>query len=270
MAGADSDDNLEKESVSMAAVSSELQRIEVREQMLERLCQTDAHFKHQQRGDPELTLEEKSSIASAILEKNPVTFLSRYCKFLVGEDLEYFSPLKGNYEIDFYLTQISDRLNSTKNKLTVKNRRFQAMKSMVECGEYFSDAEMKWRDPYLYEQMIGQHLTEQERQAEIDKSDLSFSNILMKHLSQQEENQLYRNLRDMEEGQEEEEEESDSDEEDEGVEEGMRQDDCTQAENEGGDQPQISADEKRLLREEFLHIMQERFISGQDRQFDYR
>lgn len=32
----------------------------------------------------------------------------------------------------------------------------------------------------------------------------------------------------------------------------------------------ISPDERIALREEFLHVMQERFLAGQDQEFDYR
>ena len=46
----------------------------------------------------------------------------------------------------------------------------------------FSDEEMKMRDPLLYEQMIGQHLSEEEINDMVDRSDLRLSNILIKHM----------------------------------------------------------------------------------------
>ena len=38
------------------------------------------------------------------------------------------------------------------------------------------------RDPLLYEQMIGQHLSEEEINDMVDRSDLRLSNILIKHM----------------------------------------------------------------------------------------
>lgn len=36
------------------------------------------------------------------------------------------------------------------------------------------------------------------------------------------------------------------------------------------DVAELSMDEKLALKEEFLHTMQERFLSGNDKEFDYR
>ena len=53
------------------------QKESVRQVMLERLSTTGAHFAHQQRDSPDLTQQEKISIAAEILHKNPATFLAR-------------------------------------------------------------------------------------------------------------------------------------------------------------------------------------------------
>ena len=49
--------------------------------MLNRVAKSDAHFKHQQRGEPDLTFDEKLQIATQVLEKNPATFLSRFGRY---------------------------------------------------------------------------------------------------------------------------------------------------------------------------------------------
>ena len=49
----------------------------VGEQMLQRLCTTTAHFSHQQRGTPDLTMQQKYDMAAAILEESPTRFLAR-------------------------------------------------------------------------------------------------------------------------------------------------------------------------------------------------
>ena len=55
----------------------------------------------------------------------------------------------------------------------------------------FSDEEMKQRDPLLYEQMVGQFLSEEEINDLVDKSDLRLSNILMKHMDVVQSNIVY-------------------------------------------------------------------------------
>ncbi|KAK2175416.1 hypothetical protein NP493_734g02081 [Ridgeia piscesae] len=135
------------------------------------------------------------------------------------------------------------------------------MKKLVEGGDYFSDETMKHRDPLLYEQMVGQYLTEDEVAASIDKSDLTFSSILMSHIQMQYDNVLYNRQRDIEEGQMEESEDDDSDlDEDFGV--AGRKPQTTEKED-------LSEAERLMLRDEFLETMKLRFINGEDRDFNY-
>ncbi len=54
-----------------------------------------------------------------------------------------------------------------------------------------SDEEMKARDPLLYEQMVGQYLSEDEVKELVDKSDLRLSNILIKHMDIVQNNIVY-------------------------------------------------------------------------------
>ena len=137
------------------AVAADLltNREALREAMIDRLIQTDAHFKHQQRGEPDLTAEEKSNIALSILEKSSVLFLERFSKFLSLEDVEFFQDQRQDYGVSFYIEEIQRRCKDTKHNV-VKNRRYQALQELIERGEYFSEEEMKWRDPLLFDQMV--------------------------------------------------------------------------------------------------------------------
>jgi hypothetical protein len=78
--------------------------------MLDHLANSKvAHFKDQQRGEPELSFEQKRQIAEAILKHNPGQFLERFGKFLQAQDLDYFTELNAvseNYEISFHLKQL--------------------------------------------------------------------------------------------------------------------------------------------------------------------
>lgn len=247
----------------------------IRTKMLARVATSNAHFKHQQRGEPDLTLEDKIEIAQNILDSSHVSFLSRFCDYLEMEDLEYFQSSRHIYEIDFYLKQIMKNRSGNFRRNTVKNRRYEAMKELISLGEYFADEEMKFREPYLYEQMIGQYLTQKEIRAKVDKSDLTFSSILLKHIDQLDENIRFGHDKDQEEGQEEEEEESDGEETD-------NKNEMDTAERNGHDvigdmndddddeeKPKISDARKHELRDEFLTIMEEKFLNGDDKTFDY-
>jgi len=65
------------------------------------------------------------------------------------------------------------------------------MKRLVAVGEYFSDDEMKKRDPLLFEEMIGRFLTNEDVANDVSKSDLSLSAVLLSHLQVMQNNELY-------------------------------------------------------------------------------
>jgi hypothetical protein len=68
-----------------------------------------AHFKDQQREEPELSFEQKRQIADDILKHNPGQFLERFGKFLQAHHLDYFTETNAvsqNYEISFHLKQL--------------------------------------------------------------------------------------------------------------------------------------------------------------------
>ncbi|GFN83848.1 coiled-coil domain-containing protein 97-like [Plakobranchus ocellatus] len=250
------------------AADSLANKATAKENMIERLIQTEAHFKHQQRGEPDLTPGQKSDIALAILDKSSVLFLERFSKYLTLEDLQYFEGEREDYGVAFYLEEIERRCKDTKHN-TVKNRRYQALQELVAGGEYFSEEEMKWRDPLLFDQMVGQYLDESEREeraeAEIDRSDLKFSTILLKHMDTQATKQFYDVLKEREEEQLEESESESSDEDEvEDSSSGQFHFQEDQTENE-----KMMEIERNQMRGEFLRIMQERFLAGDDKNFDY-
>jgi len=76
------------------------------------------------------------------------------------------------------------------------------MRQLEARGEYFSDEEMKQRDPLLYEDMIGQYLTEDDAKAMVvvDESlkDHALSEVLLQHIQVMQNNELYERLKDAE------------------------------------------------------------------------
>ena len=167
----------------------------LRTNMLDRISRSDAHFKHQQRDEPDLEVNEKYKIASDILKSNMPLFLSRFGSYLLPEDLTYFADHRNTYEVDFYLKEIEKQHDKILNRKLVNNRRYAAMQELMDGGEYFSEDEMKWRDPWLYFQMIGQYMTDEDIQAKVDKADLRFSSVLLQHMDQLRENAWYEVLK---------------------------------------------------------------------------
>ena len=49
-------------------------------------------------------------------------------------------------------------------RVTVRNRRYAVLQQMRRTGDYFSEQEMERRDPLLYDHLIGQHQTQEERE----------------------------------------------------------------------------------------------------------
>ena len=84
----------------------------------------------------------------------------------------------------------------------------------MKGSDYFSEENMRKRSPLLYEQYIGQYLTEEEK-FERDKAemgdDLNFSDILMRQQEKEMDDWLLEYHRDQESCMQEEEDESDSD-----------------------------------------------------------
>jgi len=78
------------------------------------------------------------------------------------------------------------------------------MRRLEALGEYFCDEEMKRRDPLLYEDMIGQHLTDDDVQAlraagaDRGANDPLLSEILLQHIQMMQNNELYERQKDAE------------------------------------------------------------------------
>ena len=150
--------------------------------LLLRIAKTDAVVKSQQRGEPDLTVDEKVPLLREILERSPSSFLMRFGKYFKEEDLDSFGHLRGDYEIDFRLKEVKGILDNRKRKTGVRNRRYECLQRLMKDSDYFSEDNMRQRSPLLYEQYIGQYLTEEEKY-ERDKSEIgpdpSLSTLIM-------------------------------------------------------------------------------------------
>ncbi|XP_026810252.1 coiled-coil domain-containing protein 97 isoform X1 [Rhopalosiphum maidis] len=135
----------------------------LREQIIDHIVLNalNSDFISQQMDQSEFSLEERRKIAEDIINDSHSKFLYVFGDYLLEDHLEYFkSRNNDNYEIHFHLHRLSRLINS--KKIISKNRRYQAMLELLK-GDYFSDNEMRNREPLLWEQLVGQYLSEEEK-----------------------------------------------------------------------------------------------------------
>jgi len=101
----------------------------VKRAMIERVACREEHFVHlRQRGEPDMSLDERLALAEKLLADNPGEFLARFGSTLTLEDLLYFdTACPSDYIVHFRTTEIRQRLQDTSSKCqqaVVKNRRY--------------------------------------------------------------------------------------------------------------------------------------------------
>jgi len=218
---------------------------------------SDGFFRHQQIGDPDLTKKDKVCIVTDLLENKPSTFLQRFGKFLSEDHLAFFEDMSDqDYEVGFYLREARQRQCKYVRDQRVKNRRFQAMQKMISAGdEHFSEDSMRQRNPLLYDQLVGQFLTAEEKSLadRPDMTNCSLANIIMEHMDIDRERNLKKRL----EGNEEEEFDTDSEDEE------------LQLTANHNPPATLDDDEKSALKREFVQASYQSFLAGLDPGVDY-
>ncbi|XP_061453524.1 coiled-coil domain-containing protein 97 isoform X2 [Rhineura floridana] len=212
----------------------------------------------QQKDEPDFMPAQKLAILRDLYHTKPLVFLERFRTVLREEHLPCFHHLSGSYEADFYCTEVR-RAGLGKTRHTrVRNKRYAALQQLIRGGEYFSDEQMRCRDPLLYEQYIGQYLSDEELQAlgscQLEAS-CSLSGVLLDSYQEQ---VIQRRLQVQQEQEEACEEEEEEDGDDEG-----------KASDPDMDEWVPDQEEKAFLREEFTSRMYQRFLDGKDGDFNY-
>lgn len=253
------------------------------EEILEKLSRNDKIiFKSQQRNEKDLTQQEKNQIARDIYDKSKSNFIARFGKYLSMEDLNYFRKYESEdeegSEIKLLLRPL---IEHTKNlRRDRKNRRFNALKELIKENSYFSEVEMMKRNPLLYEQLVGQYLSEEEkkeRDSYVIKS--TFVNILMEGIERDRADDKRKLQQENEDNAMEEEDDSNDFLEHErtiskpstsqwGE---FLQEEKPIRRYAYNNLPQkfITKEERELLRNEFVTLMHRSFLDGNDEEFDY-
>ncbi|XP_074990479.1 coiled-coil domain-containing protein 97 isoform X2 [Calonectris borealis] len=136
----------------------------------------------------------------------------------------------------------------------LRNRRYAALRQLIQGGEYFSEEEMRAREPLLYQHYIGQY-----RGAEPLPGDppaaphslgtppgpQSLAGLLLRSVEEAAVQQRLRRQR-------------------------LRDGDSGDEEGDASPDPWVpDAAERAMLREEFISRMYQRFLDGEDGDFDY-
>ncbi|XP_077396187.1 coiled-coil domain-containing protein 97 [Festucalex cinctus] len=236
--------------------------------LLEAVVVSGSQVKSQQIGDAELTTEERRKELLHQYRSKPLVFLERYHRWLTPEHLLAFSHVSADPRAQHYSEVIQRQTAGNTHKTQVRNQRYAALRALQKEGLYFSEEQMRTREPLLYEQYIGQYLTDEEviersQEAMLGGAQLEpaisgggatggFTNLLLNSYQESLIQCRLQEEQDKEEGAQEE-EDDEEDEEDRVQEETW----------------EPTTEEKALLREEFISQMHQRFLDGKDTDFNY-
>ncbi|KAG8448809.1 hypothetical protein GDO86_015763 [Hymenochirus boettgeri] len=221
------------------------------------ISSSHVQIKSQQKGDPDFSQEQKLSMLLELYQSKPLIFLERFRKVLREEHLECFNHLCGDYTADFYFKEIRKASLKRLDHTRVRNKRYAALQKLITAGEYFSDEQMRSRDPLMYEHYVGQYQSEEEVMSQNSKDlsqTTSLSSFLLNSCQEQALQCKLEAQRELEESCIEEEEDEDSDED---------------SELQSDEEREVGSEERALLREEFISRMHQRFLDGKDCDFDY-
>ncbi|XP_042361615.1 coiled-coil domain-containing protein 97 isoform X2 [Plectropomus leopardus] len=235
--------------------------------MIDVIAKSGSLVKSQQKGEAELTLEERREELLHQYRSRPLVFLERYHPCLKPHNLPAFDHVSSDPRAVHYSKVIQRRAAGCTNRTRVRNQRYAALRALQREGEYFSEEQMRMREPLLYEQYIGQYLTDEEvlersHEAMLDNAEGGpgaqaggtggLAHLL---LNTYQERLIQNRLQEQQEREEGAREEEEDDEDD----------DNTVQQREWEPTPE----EKALLREEFISQMHQHFLDGKDKDFNY-
>lgn len=247
------------------------------------LQNSDVCVKSQQVGDPEMTMNDKTAFLNDFIDsKKSSTFLSRFGKFLQPHQLAFFLSRHNDdkdekYCIEFHIQEVMK--NAKPKRSTIRNRRFAALQKLLDDkDDHFTEQEMMKREPTLYEQLVGQYLSEEEKQNRDRCDNPTFLGALLRGIEMEQ-------LRDYQEkvtkaSNEDDDEESDP--EDENFDEGETRAGHSSLWGEFDDAPSrpvkpktkiplknVTESDRDELKREFIEAMYLKFMNGEDNDFDY-
>uniref|UniRef100_A0A8C6NJA6 Coiled-coil domain containing 97 n=1 Tax=Nothobranchius furzeri TaxID=105023 RepID=A0A8C6NJA6_NOTFU len=222
--------------------------------MIEAVAMSGSPVKSQQVGEAELTVGERKQELREQYRSRPLVFLERYHTHLQPEHLPAFVHVCADPRAQHYSGVVQSRASGCINRTRVRNQRYAALRALQKEGRYFSEEQMRMREPLLYEQYIGQYLTDEEVRAQEGPGGAT-AGLAHLLLNSYQERLIQNRLQEEQEREDAAQEEEEEDDDEEG------EDDRKEWEP--------TAEEKVLLREEFISQMHQRFLDGKDEDFNY-
>eukprot|EP00698_Gefionella_okellyi_P023173 TRINITY_DN7828_c0_g2_i1.p1 TRINITY_DN7828_c0_g2~~TRINITY_DN7828_c0_g2_i1.p1 ORF type:complete len:281 (-),score=64.73 TRINITY_DN7828_c0_g2_i1:2059-2901(-) len=132
--------------------------------VIQSIASNDAVLFASSRNEAEPTFDQKCGILLQLIQTKPARFLERYGNWLGLEQLVMFRSLSEDYEVQWYVKQLSTKfvpasaVSSASARKQTRNRRLHFISSTISAP-YFSEDAMRQRRPLLYHQFIGRFET---------------------------------------------------------------------------------------------------------------
>uniref|UniRef100_UPI00359022EF coiled-coil domain-containing protein 97 n=1 Tax=Myxine glutinosa TaxID=7769 RepID=UPI00359022EF len=245
--------------------------------MLHTVAKSGLTVRSQQRGEPDLTMDEAEATLRDLYKSHPGVFLERYHTVLGNEHAACFieHPSADSFQVKFYLDVMRKRATQRAHT-TVRNRRYAALRALVNEGDYFSERNMRERDPLLFQQYVGRFLSDEQLVAITrsgqDGQPAFLSDVLLDTYQEVEIRQRLKQQQDEENGMMEIEEEDEEEEinvhgTEDSFKKGVLWGEMGMTRRATCHTP--STEELALLHEELVSQMHQRFLDGKDEDFDY-
>ncbi|XP_026752295.2 coiled-coil domain-containing protein 97 [Galleria mellonella] len=238
-------------------------------------------FKNARIDETEVRTTDKVRMAYDLYQRSPTDFLIQFGKYLAPYHIGYFETLNPVSEKERFqecVTQLKHYHSEESRHKRIRNRRYKALQKLQDESDYFSEKQMMYRNPLLYEQLIGQYLTDEEIQERdgVDNENLTFLNMILETVDRNQmretknEQMLTEIIHDGSNL-------GKSDKKDNNIKQkGQKKwgdfdtpDTKPSFVPETRKQAMISSPERNLLREEFFQEMYSSFIEGSDTDIDY-
>lgn len=263
------------------------------ESTMERLSHLENLYFPRAQQSSALLPSQRKSILQDLYSRDVPVFLERYGSLLTLEELKEFDTLSDDYEINWHLNHLRSLINPTSEDLKsrsakIKNRRRAYMDKLMFDGKFFSEDAMRDREPYLHHEFVGKFQDQSGRR--MARPGERWSETLIRRAEEAllvekirreqqrlgvDEREWVGNERQQEEQEEEEEEEEEEIEEgndgDDNVNGKMHQhevlpDDKGNLVNAEASEATsiLSTEEMEDRMDQFTHVMQQKFLAGED------
>ncbi|XP_076894567.1 uncharacterized protein LOC143546895 [Bidens hawaiensis] len=251
------------------------------ESMTERLSHLENLYFPRAQQSSAVEPSQRKSILQDLYSRDLPLFLERYGSLLTLEELKEFDAVSDNYEINWHLNHLRTLINPTSEDLKsrsakVKNRRRAFMDKLMYDGKFFSEDSMRDREPYLHHEFVGKFQDQTGRQ--MSRPGERWSETLLRRAEEavlvdkirREQQRLGVDEREWVGNEPQQEEEEEEEEEEEDVEGGNNKGNLVNEHSGSVAAASLSVDEMQDRMEQFTHVMQQKFLAGEDHQhFDY-